>query len=377
VAGIADLLDGGVAALFVLAAGHRINLQRTVRALAQDTACTLHGMRIVTIEAGGLPDAQITRELAQVRGGILVALVTDHRVSVRGTDPTLLVVTTQTDDIGILVEAAVERRLLLEAIDAQEFDVLAGYVGTYMRVVAGDALDLRTGPGRVAFERQEGALRQGRAASRDALPQLWDLGGIVQFTVARRLCAVECEGDRMVVGEVDSEAARKPGIAAEPLRDRPGIDGTGTGHADLRVLLPVEDVDGPQGDGAVVTRQAQFGLTTGIAQICRVQRRPGHRVAVVKRVGRTGELTVPQRCLLFRGRAMGCMAEGADLRFGGRMCGPRHHRRIRDYGGGKIVLGIADVGDRRRDHGVDTDHQGYGKNPVRVLQLTPHAPPKN
>src|SRR3569623_9836 len=169
--------------------------------------------------------------------------------------PARLVMTGETDDVVVGGERILYRCSLLEAIHAQEFDVLAGCVAQ-VRVMTADAFHP------VFFERNGG-----RPLTGSALAYLRRDRRIVQLTVARRLRAVEGERDGMVVGEIHAELAGETGGGTEPFRY--GIAGAyaGAGEIDDGILHPIEHVNGAEGERAVMTRQAQLGFGARLAEI--------------------------------------------------------------------------------------------------------------
>src|SRR3569832_1287164 len=327
VTGVTGLLDGRLTAVMESGAARR-DADRTVRALAQDAPRTLHGVRIVAVQTRGLPHLRAARKLAQIGGRVLIGIGRDLRVGVGRAGPAGLVVAGKTNDVVVRVERVLYRLCLLETVHAQEFDVFAGGVAD-MRVVAADALDA------ILFERQG----WGRPFAASAIADLRHRRRVVQFTVACGLRAVEGEGDRMIIGEIHADLTREAGGGSQALGY--GVSGAdaGTGEIDIGVFRAIEYVHCTQGERAVVAGETEFRFGARLTEVDSNERTRG-----VRRVGDAGQFAIPDRRLGRLGRAVRCVAKGAELRFaGGGGVALRAVGQFGDVVRGDIVPGVADV----------------------------------
>ena len=282
-------------------------------------------------QAAGAPHREVRADwklpLVGCRGS--KQLVSHQWIGVRRQRPglTRLLMAGQAQDIASFGEGAARRRLLLEAVNAQKLRRPLERIGlAQVRIVAGGTLHLPR------FQWQPG-LDAGRTRAHGGAV------GRTQLPVTNRQRSVVSEGDRVVVGEIDAEIARKAG-------GRPGTGGhraarSGAVQCDRLVGLAAQHVDVAQRQRAVVARQAQLAAAAGAGrQLGRVRL---NRAGGVRRVGGARKLAVPQRR---GGDAFGPVrgvAEHADLRLAGRLDGARAADR-------QIVPGIGNVGDLGRAH---------------------------
>ncbi len=206
---IADLFDGGLTTLLVASTADRVGSHRTVGTLSEDTARTLDGMGIMTVQASGLPDLHVFWKLTQVCSRISVAFIANLTVRMRRSNPPGLVMAGHADNVVVRVELTINRfGILLETVYAQELDIFTRHIGADMRVMTSDALHL------IVLQRQKMALRISKRARRlllVALLNLIDLSRMIELAITLRLRVVEGERDRVVVTQIDTEPSGKPG----------------------------------------------------------------------------------------------------------------------------------------------------------------------
>ena len=206
VALVAGLLERRRAAL--------LRRQDAVGALARQAARALHRVGVVAVEAGRAPDRHRRRELALGGGRGGVGFVGDQRVRMRGVRPRarcqVLVVAGHADDVVGLVEAGCARRGFLEALAAQE-----------LLVALGGSVSKRCGSWQVphctcpAFAAPVGSSGKRGLTPGSRTPITRPAAGgkplvdveHAQFAVARRELRGVGDGDRVVVAQVDAEAA--------------------------------------------------------------------------------------------------------------------------------------------------------------------------